>query len=80
MQEKILNGKKNGMAMLLLFILLYAAAIAAVVFGAVLLEGESYLAGGNLACGGPDSLCRTEGFKAAGSFGSDFVWQVCGHA
>ena len=48
MQEKILNGKKNGMAMLLLFILLYAAAIAAVVFGAVLLEGESYLAGGIL--------------------------------
>ena len=48
MQEKILNGKKNGMAMLLLFILLYAAAIAAVVFGAVLLEGESYLAGGLL--------------------------------
>ncbi len=48
MQEKILNGKKNGMAMLLLFLLLYAAAIAAVVFGAILLENESYVAGGIL--------------------------------
>ncbi len=48
MQEKILNGKKNGMAMLLLLLLLYAAAIAAVVFGAILLENESYVAGGLL--------------------------------
>lgn len=35
MQEKILNNKKNGMLFLLLFTLLYLAAIAAIVFGAV---------------------------------------------
>lgn len=35
MQEKILNNKKNGMLFLLLFTLLYLAAIAAIVLGAV---------------------------------------------
>ena len=35
MQEKILNNKKNGMLFLLLFTLLYLAAIAAIVFGAI---------------------------------------------
>lgn len=35
MQEKILNNKKNGMLFLLLFTLLYLAAFAAVIFGAI---------------------------------------------
>lgn len=34
MEEKILNSKKNGMAMMLLFIMLYLAATAAIVLGA----------------------------------------------
>ena len=38
MTEKILNNKKNGMAMLLLFSLLYLAALALVVFSAVELD------------------------------------------
>ena len=38
MKEKILNGKKNGMAMLFLFILLYLAAIALVIFSGVQLD------------------------------------------
>ncbi len=38
MQEKILNNKKNGMAFLLLFIVLYLAGIAAFVYGCIGLE------------------------------------------
>lgn len=35
MQEKVLNKSKNGMAMLLVFTLLYAAAVAAAVIGGI---------------------------------------------
>ena len=38
MTEKILNNKKNGMSMMLLFILLYLAALALVIFSAVKLD------------------------------------------
>ncbi|MBQ1576441.1 MAG: SPFH domain-containing protein, partial [Oscillospiraceae bacterium] len=38
MEEKILNTKKNGMAMMLLFLLLYAAAILGIVFGGINLD------------------------------------------
>ncbi len=38
MSEKILNGKKNGMSVLLLIIVVYAAAIAALIFSAISLE------------------------------------------
>ena len=38
MTEKILNNKKNGMFMMLLFIILYAAAIALVVFGGIAMD------------------------------------------
>ncbi len=34
MKEKVLDNKKNGMGMMVLFILLYAVAAAAVIFGA----------------------------------------------
>lgn len=35
MQEKILSDKKNGMLVLIMGILLYAASIALIIFGAV---------------------------------------------
>ena len=38
MTEKVLNNKKNGMAMLLLFIALYICAIALVILGGVMLD------------------------------------------
>lgn len=38
MEEKVLQKNKNGMGMLFLFILLYAAAIAAIIFGGFLLD------------------------------------------
>ena len=38
MKEKVLNNKKNGMAMLLLFALLYLAAIGLVIFAAVKMD------------------------------------------
>ena len=38
MKEIVLNNKKNGMAMMLLFILLYLAAIGAIIAGAILLD------------------------------------------
>ena len=34
MKEKVLDNKKNGMGMMVLFILLYAVAAVAVIFGA----------------------------------------------
>ena len=34
MEEKILQKKKNGMTMLILFVLLYIAAIAVIIIGA----------------------------------------------
>lgn len=40
MEEKILQKNKNGMGMLLLFILLYAAGIVAIVFGGIMLDGH----------------------------------------
>lgn len=39
MSEKVLCTKKNGMAMLLLTVVLYLAAIAAVIWGALIVEG-----------------------------------------
>ncbi len=46
MNEKIYKGKKNGMAVLIISILLYAAAIAGVVLSGISLDaGESVLAG-----------------------------------
>ncbi len=38
MKEKVLNNKKNGMAMLLLFVLLYLAAVGLVVFSGVQMD------------------------------------------
>ncbi len=48
MSEKVLNNKKNGMAMLILFLLLYAAAIlgcvdASTTWNASLLKKQLYL-------------------------------------
>ncbi len=43
MTEKILRQKKNGMGMMILFILLYIAGIAAVIFGGICLDGENML-------------------------------------
>ena len=45
MKEKLLKGKKNGMAVLLVTVLLYAAAIAGVIFSGISLDaGGSVLA------------------------------------
>ena len=41
MQEKVLNNKKNGMSALLLFALLYLAAVAVTIYAAVALENAS---------------------------------------
>ena len=43
MKEIVLNNKKNGMAMMLLFILLLAASLALVIFSAVRLEAGQKL-------------------------------------
>ena len=41
LEEKLIQGKKNGMPMLLLTLLLYAVAIAGLVFGIIHFEGET---------------------------------------
>ena len=38
MEEKVLKKNKNGMAMLLLFILLYIASIGAIIAGCIMVE------------------------------------------
>ena len=40
MQEKILKNKKNGMAMLILWVLVYAAALAGTIFSAIMVDNE----------------------------------------
>ena len=45
MNEKILNNKKNGMLFMVLFILLYLAAIAATVYGAIMEMNALIIAG-----------------------------------
>ena len=51
MEEKILNTKKNGMAVMLLFILLYAGAIALVIVGAISFDAGKAFAGPMLVLG-----------------------------
>ena len=41
MEEKVLKKSKNGLAMVTLFILLYAAAIAAIIVGSIMVEQRS---------------------------------------
>ena len=38
MQEKVLSNRKNGMAMMLLFLFLYAAAVTVFVLGSVFIQ------------------------------------------
>ena len=45
MEEKVLQGKKNGMAVLLINLLVLAAAIAGCVIGAIQVESERYING-----------------------------------
>ena len=40
MEEKILNNKKNGMAMLFLFVILYVLAIASIVLGGFMVNAH----------------------------------------
>lgn len=39
MEEKILNSKKNGMAVMLLTIVIYALAIAGMIVGGIMMDG-----------------------------------------
>ncbi len=45
MKEKVLNNRKNGMAMLVLFLLLYGAAIGVVVYGSLIVGGGNAYGG-----------------------------------
>lgn len=45
MEEKVLKKSKNGLAMVMLFILLYAAAIAAIIVGSIMVEPAEVKAG-----------------------------------
>lgn len=45
MEEKLLNNKKNGMGMLLVLIVAYAAAIGMVIFGGINMDAHRYLLG-----------------------------------
>lgn len=57
MQEKVISGKKNGMTVLLLDLLLLAAGIAAAIFGGVCLENGGTVPGAVLLAVGGVILC-----------------------
>ena len=74
MQEKVLSSKKNGMAMMILFILLYAAAAGLTAIGSMF-----FLVFGNgdwnhLVIFGMDSVLGIESTEATGGSGTYFVW------
>ena len=74
MQEKVLDNKKNGMGMMVLFILLYVRSCCLYYNRChVLLDSI----GGHwnyLAIPGMDSLLRIKSAEATGSSGTYFVW------
>lgn len=73
MQEKVLDNKKNGMGMMVLFILLYAAAAAFTVIGAMF-YWIPLMVWNYLAISGMDSLLRIKSAEATGSSSTYFVW------
>ena len=74
MHEKVLLNKKNGMAVMLLSVLFYAAAIVGFVFPRAA-DRLRHLAVDRL-----DSLPGPQGAEAPGSAGLDPVRQICGNA
>ena len=94
MEEKILNARKNGMAVLLLTLLGYAASIALFVCSVLLLEDDRLLPGIplliELAVLAADfvhwlldrrhfPVLRPEGTQAPGGAGTYPLWRLCGH-
>ena len=75
MQEKVLSSKKNGMAMMILFILLYVAATALAIIGSTFLSLYSNGCGRiHLVIFGMDSISWIKSTEASGSSGSYLVW------
>ena len=72
MKEKVLNNKKNGMAMMLLFLLLYAVGVGAIAFGAVQEVIPVMVVG--IGSYRLDPLCRIACPEATGSTGIDLIW------
>ena len=67
MEEKILNTRKNGMAVLLLTLLGYVASIALFIYSITLLDADRMLLGLPLL---HLPVLRPEGAQAAGSAGA----------
>ena len=84
MTEKVLNNKKNGMAMLLLFGLLYAAAIGLAVLGGIGMDNHLlwaipvFVVGVIWICVGWIPF-GPEGTQTPGGPGADPVRPLCGH-
>lgn len=74
MQEKVLDNKKNGMGMMVLFILLYAAAAALYCNRCHVLLDSIDGHWNYLAISGMDSLLRIKSAEATGSSSTYFVW------
>ncbi len=86
MEEKVLRKNKNGMAVLILGIILYLIAAALIVFGSVWMAEEEmvlgvilFVVGTVYACVGWIPFLRTEGIEASGGVGADAVRKICGH-
>ena len=80
MEEKVLRKNKNGMAVLILGIILYLIAAALIVFGSVWMAEEEMVLGVILfVVGTVDPVSRIEGIEAPGGVGADAVWKICGH-
>lgn len=73
MQEKVLSSKKNGMAMMILFILLYAAATALAVIGSIFYCIPMATVGFIWLSLGMDSISWIKGTETPGGPGAYFV-------
>ncbi len=74
MQEKVLSSKKNGMTMMILFILLYAAATALRYRFHAFPGIRQWCSRIHLVIFGMDSVLGIKSIEATGSSGTYFVW------
>ena len=79
MKEKVLDNKKNGMGMMVLFILLYAVAAAAVIFGAAFEQIPLMVIGIIWASLGWIPFLGLKVLKPPGSPCTHLIRQICGN-
>ena len=73
MTEKVLSNKKNGMAMMILWIILYLVALLMTIVGAAVIW-PLFIIGVVWLCIGLDSIFGLKSIKATRSLSFNIVW------